>query len=165
MIINYLNNGGIQKCTREEIARVLEKGIEILGQIKEVEINIAFVSPEEIKAVNNKERKKNQATDVLSFPGFNLKVGEKINLKDDKYKWNINPENEHFVLGDILLCKEVAKKQADEFKHSLKTELVRLSVHSLLHLVGYDHIEDEDYQIMHPKEIEILEICGYKGIE
>lgn len=165
MIINYLNNDGVQKCTRDELNRVLEKCLMVLGQPEEVEINIAFVSADEIKAVNEKERNKPSATDVLSFPAFNLEVEEIINLDDDKYKWNINPENNHFSLGDILLCKEVAKRQAAEYRHSLKAEFVRLSVHSLLHLLGYDHIEDADYAIMHEKELELLDACGYDGLE
>lgn len=165
MIINYLNNDGVQKCTREEINRVLGECLYLLNQPKEIEINIAFVTADEIKIVNGKERNKLQPTDVLSFPAFNLSVGEIIDLKDDKYKWNINPENELFSLGDILLCKEVAKKQAMELKHTLKEEFIRLAVHSLLHLLGYDHIEDSDYEIMHAKEMELLEKCGYKNLD
>ena len=165
MIVNYLNNDGVQKCTREELNRVLEVCLDELSQPQEVEVNIAFVTAEEIKAVNEKERKKASSTDVLSFPAFELKVGEVVNLEDDKYKWNINPENEHFSLGDILLCKEVAKKQANELGHTLKAELVRLTIHSLLHLLGYDHIEDRDYEIMHAKEMELLQLCGYENLE
>mgnify|MGYP003308797983 CR=1 FL=1 len=165
MIVNFLNNGGVQKCTREEIVRVLEESMNVLRQPTEVEVNVAFVSAEEIKVVNAKERKKDVPTDVLSFPAFDLKVDEIIDLSNDKYKWNINPENEHFCLGDILLCKEVAKKQAEELGHTLKAELVRLVVHSVLHLVGYDHIEDADYEIMHAKELEILKKCGYDSLD
>jgi len=165
MIVNFLNNGGVQKCTREEIVRVLEESLKTIKQPEEMEINVAFVSMDEIKVVNAKERKKNVPTDVLSFPAFDLKVGEVVDLTNDRYKWNINPENDHFCLGDILLCKEVAKKQAEELGHTLKAELVRLSVHSLLHLVGYDHIEDNDYELMHKKELEILSKCGYDNLD
>lgn len=165
MIVNFLNNGGVQKCTREEIIRVLNEGLKAIKQPNEVEVNIAFVSSDEIKVVNAKERKKDVPTDVLSFPAFDLKVGEVVDLTNDKYKWNINPENEHFCLGDILLCKEVAKQQANELGHTLKAELVRLVVHSLLHLVGYDHIEDSDYELMHKKELEILSNCGYSNLD
>ena len=65
----------------------------------------------------------------------------------------------------MLLCKEIAKKQATEFKHSLKAEIVKLSVHSLLHCLGFDHIEDRDYEIMHKAEKEILEASGYKNLD
>lgn len=165
MIVNYLNNDGVQKCTREEINRILECSLKALKQPEEIEINIAFVSADEIKRVNEKERNKPQPTDVLSFPAYDLKVGEIIKLTEDKFKWNINPENNHFSLGDILLCKEVAKNQAKELKHTLKEEFVRLTIHSLLHLLGYDHIEDGDYEIMHKKELELLKKCGYENLD
>ena len=61
----------------------------------------------------------------------------------------------------MLLCKEVAKKQAKDYKHSLETELVRLSMHSILHCLGYDHIKDDDYVVMHKIEVEVGKICGY----
>lgn len=165
MIVNYLNNGGVQKCTREEINRVLELSVKELRQTADFEVNIAFVTKEEIKEVNKNNRNKDSATDVLSFPAFNLIAGEIVDLKSDKYKWNINPENNHFVLGDILLCKDIAKEQAKSLGHSLKLELVRLSVHSLLHLLGYDHIKEEDKKVMHPKEIECMKKAGYEIIE
>lgn len=165
MIVNYLNNGGVQKCTREEIERVLGLSLKEMGQNADVEINIAFASEEEMKEVNKRSRNKDSATDVLSFPAFELKPGEVIDLADDNYKWNINPENNHFVLGDILLCSSVAKVQAKKLGHSLKLELVRLSVHSLLHLLGYDHIKEEDKKVMHPKEIVCMKKAGYEIIE
>ena len=165
MIVNYLNNGGVQKCTREEIERVLNLSLNTLEQKADMEVNIAFVSGEEIRQVNNKNRNKDSATDVLSFPAFELNAGEIVDLAQDKYKWNINPENGHFLLGDILLCTEVAKKQAKALKHSLKLELVRLSVHSLLHLLGYDHIQEKDQPVMHKKEMECMKQAGYEIIE
>ena len=165
MRINFLNYGGISKCTRDEMLRVMEEALKLLGQPTKMEINVAFVSPEEIKNVNNKQRGKDASTDVLSFPAFQLDAFEKVDLKDDKYKWNINPENEYFVLGDMLLCVDVAKAQAKELKHTLKEEIVRLSLHSLLHCLGFDHIEDSDYEIMSKAEKEILNLCGYKNLD
>ena len=165
MRINFLNYGGVQKCTRDAMLEVMEKALNMLGQPSKMEINVAFVSPDEIKVVNGKERGKNEPTDVLSFPAFDLKPLEKVDLKEDKYKWNINPENDYFVLGDMLLCKDFAKKQAETLRHSLKEELVRLSLHSLLHCLGYDHIKDEDYEIMHKVELAVLDALGYKNLD
>lgn len=165
MRINFLNYDGVQKCTRDAMLEVMEKALNLLGQPSKMEINVAFVSPEEMQAVNDKERGKNTPTDVLSFPAFDLKPLEKVDLTDDKYKWNINPENDYFVLGDMLVCKEIAKKQAHNLGHTLKEELVRLSLHSLLHCLGYDHIEDKDYEIMHKVEIAVLELLGYKNLD
>ena len=61
------------------------------------------------------------------------------------------------MLGDILICTEVAKVQAKNLKHSLSVEIARLALHSLLHLLGYDHIADEEYNVMHALELAVLE--------
>lgn len=165
MKINFLNYDGVAKATRDEMLRVMENALNMLGEPTNMEINVGFVTPEEIKEVNNKERGKNSSTDVLSFPSFELKPFEKVDLTLDKYKWNINPENGYFVLGDMLLCKEIAKTQAKELHHTLKNELIRLSLHSLLHCLGFDHIEDKDYEVMHKAELEILSACGYNNLD
>lgn len=165
MKINFLNYGGLDKATREEMLKVMELTLKTLGQPTKMEINVAVVTPEEIRQVNSKERNKDSATDVLSFPAFELQPFEKVDLQDDKYKWNINPENKYFVLGDMLLCKEVAKAQAKEYGHSLKDEIIKLSLHSLLHCLGFDHIEDKDYEIMSKVEKEILTMIGYKNLD
>jgi len=165
MRINFLNYDGVQKCTRDAMLEVMEKALNLLGQPTKMEINVAFVSPDEIRVVNNRERGKNTPTDVLSFPAFELKPFEKVDMADDKYKWNINPENDYFVLGDMLLCKEFAKQQAKNLGHTLKEEIVRLSLHSLLHCLGFDHIEDADYEVMHKIELEVLNTLGYKNLD
>lgn len=161
MIVNFLNTLKVPKKTREEMKRVMEECLKYLNQTEPTEINIAFVTPEEIREVNKNQRGKDVPTDVLSFPSINLKVGEIIDLTNMDHKFNINPENDAFSLGDMLLCIDVAKAQAKEFKHSLETELVRLSLHSILHCLGYDHIKDEDYAIMHKVEMEVGKLCGY----
>lgn len=161
MIVNFLNTLKVPKKTREEMKRVMEECLNYLNQTEPTEINIAFVTPEEIREVNKNQRGKDVPTDVLSFPSINLKVGEIIDLTNMDHKFNINPENDAFSLGDMLLCIDVAKAQAKEFKHGLETELVRLSLHSLLHCLGYDHIKDEDYAVMHKVEMEVGKLCGY----
>ena len=165
MRINFLNYGGVNKDTRDEMLKVMEVALKNLGQPTKMEINVAFVTPEEIREVNKNSRGKDTPTDVLSFPAFDVKAFEKVDLTDDKYKWNINPENDYFVLGDMLLCLDVAKKQAKELGHSLKNEIIRLSLHSLLHCLGFDHIEDNDYEIMHKLELHLLSLCGYKNLD
>lgn len=161
MIVNFLNTLKVPKKTREEMKRVMEECLKYLNQTEPTEINIAFVTPEEIREVNKNQRGKDVPTDVLSFPSINVKVGEIIDLTNMDHKFNINPENDAFSLGDMLLCIDVAKAQAKEFKHSLETELVRLSLHSILHCLGYDHIKDEDYAVMHKVEMEVGKLCGY----
>lgn len=165
MIVNFLNTLKVPKRTREEMQRVMEECLKNLHQTAPTEINIAFVTPDEIREVNKNQRGKDTPTDVLSFPSINLAVGEIIDLTNIDHKFNINPENNAFSLGDMLLCIDVAKAQAKEFKHSLETELVRLSLHSILHCLGYDHIKDEDYVVMHKVEQEVGALCGYNFSE
>lgn len=165
MKINFLNFGGVPKKTRDEMLNIMDTTLKNLGQPSKMEINVAFISPEEIREVNKNSRGKDAPTDVLSFPAFDLKPFEKVDLTDERYKWNINPENDYFVLGDMLLCTEFAKKQAKELHHSFNDEVVRLSLHSLLHCLGFDHIEDKDYEVMHKLELHILDLCGYKNLD
>ena len=92
-----------------------------------VEVNYAFVSSRQIHALNKKFRQVDKVTDVLSFPDG-----------------DINPETNRRFMGDVLICKAVAKRQAKELGHSLEHEITFLQVHGTLHLFGYDHIEAED---------------------
>ncbi len=92
-----------------------------------VEVNYAFVSSREIHRLNQQFRQVDKVTDVLSFPDGDL-----------------NPETGRRFMGDVLICREVAKKQAKEIGNSLKQEITFLQVHGTLHLFGYDHIEAED---------------------
>ena len=110
-------------------------------------VNIKFVSKEEIKELNNKFRKIDRETDVLSFPNYDFE------------KETIEGEDEVF-LGDIAICKPIAKKQAKEFKHSTKRELGFLALHGILHLMGFDHLTDEQEKEMMDFAEEILRENG-----
>lgn len=91
------------------------------------EINVTFVNDEEIRELNNKYRNIDAATDVLSFP-----MG-----KDGQY--DINPETGHKMLGEVVISIPHAVSQANEYGHSFQREIAYLMVHSVLHLLGYDH--------------------------
>ena len=111
--------------------------------------DIRFVSEEEINALNVKFRNVDRATDVLSFPMYELS-------KEPM------PDEDFIFLGDIAICKKVAIKQAKEYGHSLERELCFLALHGFLHLLGYDHIEKEDEEVMMRIAKEILEENGEK---
>ena len=106
----------------------------------DAEISLSFVTPEEIKEINRKFRKKDEVTDVLSFPA-----------SADFISWEKNEKGEN-ILGDVIICVKRAEEQAKSFGHSLKRELVFLYVHSLLHLLGYDHMEEGEREIMEEKQ-------------
>ena len=111
----------------------------------EWEISLSFVTPEEIRSINKRFRKTDSVTDVLSFPAsYSFAEGEKN-------------EKGEIILGDVIICVKRAEEQALNFGHSFKRELVFLYVHSLLHLLGYDHMEDDEREIMENKQRIIME--------
>ncbi len=113
-----------------------------------VEISLSCVSNDEIRALNRDYRNKDSVTDVLSFPQF-----EDLN--------NI-PLNQVFSLGDVIISMEQVTLQAKEYGHSTKRELLYLFVHSVLHLLGYDHENPEDKKEMRRFEEEVMTKLGIK---
>lgn len=112
-------------------------------------LTITLTTPEHIKEINKEYRNIDRATDVLSFPMF-----EKEELQEKIEKNDFLCED---VLGDIVISIEQVKKQAEEYGHSFARELSYMVVHGFYHLMGYDHIEEEDKKIMRPKEENVLE--------
>ena len=111
-------------------------------------INVILTTPEKIKNYNKKYRNIDKSTDVLSFPMF-----EKEEIQEIKNKGNNIKE----VLGDIIISIEQVKGQAVEYGHSFERELAYMVVHGFYHIVGYDHIEEEDKIKMREKEEYILD--------
>jgi len=110
-------------------------------------LSVSFVDAEEIHRLNKEYRDVDRETDVLSFPSF--EPGE-IPEEDD----------EEIALGDVVICSDVAKKQAEEFGHSYERELIYLFVHSLFHLLGYDHEDEEEKKMMRQREENVMEMLG-----
>ena len=115
-------------------------------------ISITLTNPEHIHEINKQYRNVDRATDVLSFPMF-----EKEEL-DEKIK---NNDFEHEdVLGDIVISIEKVEEQSKEYGHSFEREFAYMLVHGFYHLMGYDHIEDDDKVIMRKKEEIVLNKLG-----
>ncbi len=113
-------------------------------------ITIILTNPKEIQKINKEFRKVDKATDVLSFPVFEKEeISKKIEEKDFEHE---------DVLGDIIISVEQVEVQAKEYNHSFERELSYMVVHGFYHLLGYDHIEEEDKKIMRQKEEKILEV-------
>lgn len=111
-------------------------------------ITIILTTPNKIKEINKEFRNQNKTTDVLSFPVFERdELNEKIKNKDFLYE---------DMLGDIVISVENVEKQAQEYNHSFERELSYMLVHGFYHLMGYDHIKEEDKKEMRPKEEKIL---------
>ena len=117
---------------------------------EDCEISLSFVTNEEIHQINRQFRNVDAPTDVLSFPQLTFEKGEEADVN----------ENGEIVLGDIIISVERAKEQAEEYGHGLKREIAFLTVHSMLHLLGYDHMEKDEEEDMFRRQKEILEIAG-----
>lgn len=113
------------------------------------QIDVTFVGDSEIKTINREFRDIDKSTDVLSFP-----LGE-------NGVYDINPENGALMLGDVVISIDHAKAQADLYGHGIEREIAFLTAHSVLHLLGYDHVGGEaERKVMRKKEEEILESMG-----
>lgn len=132
----------------ESIIKNIEIAIgEVLKYEKESmdsEISISFVEKEEIKELNREYRNIDEVTDVLSFP-----------IEED-FLFEQGPK----LLGDVIISVEKAAEQSIEYNHSFEREMVYLTVHSIFHLLGYDHIEEEDKEIMRKKEKYVMNILN-----
>ena len=104
----------------------------------DAEVSVSFVSNAEIRNLNRIYRKKDSVTDVLSFPMFELTPG-KLPASWESYK---DPDTGLVPLGDMAISLERAKQQAAEFGHSARREVGYLTIHSILHLLGYDHVDE-----------------------
>ncbi len=147
----YCTNVGMQKFA---IKKVLEIALKHLGQPSaQLEMSLSVVSQEEIKQLNNRYRNVDAVTDVLSFPTFD--AGRKaIDIQNCS---DVDPETGKINLGDIIICLDRAKQQAEEYGHSLKREMCFLTLHGLLHLLGYDHMNESDEAQMVQLQKEILQ--------
>lgn len=115
---------------------------------------VEFVYDDEIRELNKKQRGIDEVTDVLSFPNLHNVFGKKINKKN--FAQDVNPENGKVYLGDVVINLNRAKEQADAFGHSLTREISYLMVHGLLHLMGFDHIDQLDAKLMRAQEELVL---------
>lgn len=113
-------------------------------------ISIVLTNPKNIHEINKQYRNMDKPTDVLSFPMFEKEELEQ-KIKDNDF------EHED-ILGDIVISIEQVEKQAQEYGHSFEREFSYMLVHGFYHLMGYDHIKEEDKQKMRPKEKKIMEL-------
>lgn len=131
-----------------------EKAIKFMGVPDVLEVAIDFVSENEIQRLNREFRNIDRVTDVLSFPSFQIEAGEILDLKLPEVA-TFKLESGLFHFGDMAICLKQCKRQAKEFGVSTESEVKKLVIHSMLHLMGYDHIKDEDFVVMKAKEDEL----------
>ena len=127
---------------------------EELGQKDGLFAELLYVNEQEIKALNSDYRGVDKVTDVLSFPTLDGIKG-KVVLKKD-FPLDLTDDGQYVFIGSIAICKKRAEEQAEEYGHSIKREMTYLLCHGLLHLMGYDHIEDKDKAEMRALEDKIM---------
>lgn len=141
----------------EELAeKVINAALDYLECPYEAEVNLLLTMNEEIHQMNMEFREIDRPTDVLSFPMVDYEEPGKFDFLEDAFEC-FNPETGELMLGDIVISKEKVVEQAEEFGHSIEREYAFLIAHSMLHLTGYDHMEEEERLVMEQKQREILE--------
>lgn len=141
---------------KKEFKRVAAAVYKTLGQKDPLKAEIVYLSAEEMQKLNASARGVDAVTDVLSFPSIDGARG-KVLLKKDNL---CGVDGNRLFIGSIALCREKIASQAIELGHSEQRETVYLTVHGLMHLFGYDHIEASDKKQMREKEKEALALLG-----
>lgn len=115
------------------------------------EVSLSLVNATQIRTINNDFRGVDKETDVLSFPMYEIDELRKLNFTKEKYA---------VPLGDVIIATDIAQIQADEFGHGYYREMCYLFVHSMYHLLGYDHMDEKEKKIMRQKEESTLNKFG-----
>ncbi len=138
----YIDNRQSKFEITEELEKLIEaciiESLKVEGLTDNYEVSISFVNNSEIRELNRDFRGVDKETDVLSFP------------MDDEFSVSIP------LLGDIIISMEKANEQALDFGHTLEREVAYLTTHSMFHLMGYDHMVDDDKEIMRGKEKQVM---------
>lgn len=127
----------------------------------EAEVSVILTDNDAIQEINQQQRQIDAPTDVLSFPMIDYETPADFDHVEDAVEDYFNPETGELMLGDIVISVDKVEEQAEKYGHSQTRELAFLVAHSMLHLFGYDHMEEEERLIMEDKQREILETRGY----
>lgn len=141
----------------ETIDRVIRTALLCEECPYEAEISILVTDKQGIRTYNKEYRDIDKETDVLSFPGVDYERPGDFSLALEDRSSYFNPETGELLLGDIILCKDRIFSQAEEYGHSVLREFSFLVVHSILHLLGYDHMEQEEETVMQAHQDKIME--------
>ena len=144
----------------EVIKSVINKTLETENCPYETEINVLLTGNGEIHTANKEFRGIDRPTDVLSFPMVDYEFPSDFSCVDKNPESYLNPETDELLLGDIMISVDKVYEQADEYGHSRKREFAFLIAHSMLHLLGYDHIDEAERKVMEVKQEAILDDLG-----
>lgn len=141
---------------------VIEQSLDTEGFPYEAEVNLTLVDKERIHEINREMRQIDRPTDVLSFPMIEYVEPADFDGVEDQFDDCVNPDTEEVLLGDIVICVERVYEQAEEYGHSVKREYAFLITHSMLHLMGYDHMVPEEAEVMEEHQRRILDVLKIK---
>lgn len=163
MTLNYETeyDGTFPFDPKDTAERVLEFTMDYLGCPYEADVNLLLTDDDAIHEINKEQRGIDRATDVLSFPMEDYPTPGDFTFLEEVSDC-FHPESGELLLGDIVISGDRVVEQAENYGHSTLREFAFLMVHSLLHLMGYDHMEPGDAKIMEKKQAEILDSLGIK---
>lgn len=150
VLIDNRTDEDINPKIMEIINSVAEESLRYENFDLNCEVSVSFVTNDEIHTINKHFRNIDRETDVLSFPQLTFEENEEISR---------NEEGE-IILGDIIISVEKALEQSKEYGHSFEREMAFLTAHSMLHLMGYDHMTPEEEKDMFKRQKDILENLG-----
>jgi len=143
----------------ETVRAVIREALDFESCPYEAEVNLVITDNPGIREINRSMRGIDRETDVLSFPMAEYPApGDFSGLEEDPTVFD--PETGELILGDIMISAEKAEQQAQEYGHSLKREIAFLTAHSMLHLMGYDHMDEEERKVMEERQEQILRLVG-----
>lgn len=128
----------------------------------EAEVSVIITNNESIQMINREHRQIDAPTDVLSFPMVNYETPSDFERLEVEQEDCFHPDTGELMLGDIIISIDKVKSQAKEYGHSEMRELGFLVAHSMLHLCGYDHMEEEEREVMEEKQREIMKLVDLK---
>lgn len=145
---------------REVAEKVFTFTMDYLGCPYEAEVSFLLTDDETIHQINKEQRDIDRATDVLSFPMTDYVTEGDFAFLEEEGADCFHPETGELLLGDIVISGDKVLQQAESYGHSPLREYAFLIVHSLLHLVGYDHMEEQEAKRMEKKQADVLESMG-----
>lgn len=145
----------------EIIENVVLESLDYVECPYEAEVNVIITDNQEIQAINKEHRQIDAPTDVLSFPLVDYETPADFDHVEDYVEDYFDPDTGELLLGDIVVSVDKVEEQAEKYGHSTTRELAFLIAHSMLHLCGYDHMDDDERLEMEAKQSEILERRGY----
>ena len=146
----------------EEIIReIVEASLDYEECPYEAEVNVILTDNPSIQEINREHRQIDAPTDVLSFPLVDYGRPADFSHVEEQTEDYFNPETGELMLGDIVISVDKVEEQAEKYGHSQRRELAFLVAHSMLHLCGYDHMEEEERLDMEARQRAILDTRGY----